>query len=1152
MSHAVMPPPAIARAVPDFSLNTSSGPRSPTSPYPMSALGSGIPSSGGVSGSFQQQQQQQQQQQGEQRYASSSSSTLPSSPPASSSMSYQQQQQPQRQPSYQSSASQQQPQPGLLASPSPTQQATRMRRQRPDTEEIRRVGRVHYQELLNFLRSHLAKDQTGPRSNAREKLTRLSKQQFTELSTDVYDELMRRLTNAREQSTSSNPHLAVRDEFHPKRNQARQKLATLPKTRFKDLSSDVFFELERRFPELKEEFRPDAIAREREAAAAQKQREEQEAAGNRGVATSDVIVPKKSTLVDEDVSVNFQGGERSSELPTHGSPPNGAEESTADDHNDNRSTMYSQASSVGTGFFNGYAASRGPGTESVSSPMLGGGGGSFDGSAPFGVEKLRSDYEFKIATLNQRITALETHNLELKEHASKSDQHEEALRGVEAERDRLRSEHAQQLRDVHEESQRLRSQHDEKHRELQDAHGRLESTQEELQRAMASNSGAGAEEVERMQEELAQQSQIVQELREEVESLVNEVQQLSGRIEELVAEKDQDLAMVRDLNAQVQTFKRKYEQARTELRQYKATSQHLVAQPKVEEEFLRPTAGGAIADVNVTAFQTSIDELLAAARSTTPSTVLSSMKAVVLATTLVTDDVAKYEQMPTSAANGDVESIGQLKPKISTTLNNLMTACRNHASAKGMSPVSLLDAAASHVSMTVVEMVKLAKVRPATAAEKEQYEAHFSGNTLPPGGLKPLHISTTNGPASARSVPMTPTEPRSADSVFKSGGGGNGPSSAGGLRSFSGPLSDRLNGANDNMSDRLSPRTLKGNAGPGGVGAGGRYSPVGYRSTSGVVPVRVPSNGSWQNGHRSRAASIASNSSNNGPASGPPMTPGGGSTSGDQIPALPRTDLSNIRSQWGGGASSSSSPPRRPVSNASSAVNGASSARQLSGNHSQQSSTSFFAGSGAAGANGPRLSGVSPARGLPNSGMSPAARNSLIGANGGEDTGSHEENWAELRNYIEVQTEAIVHSIQALLSAIREGAQANQLNENLVQITTIASSIVAISRENLGETGGQGEGEEILAELQENCDRLAEMQTKEVFDKGTKSAMASASYGVAKGLKALNGHLNAVDVSSAAAAGGAGKQMPSSPLAQAVKNGGREEYSDDGSEYDLS
>lgn len=49
------------------------------------------------------------------------------------------------------------------------------------------------------------------------------------------------------------PFLPVRDDFHPKRNQARQKLATLPTGRFKDLSSDVYYELGRRYPEFKEE-----------------------------------------------------------------------------------------------------------------------------------------------------------------------------------------------------------------------------------------------------------------------------------------------------------------------------------------------------------------------------------------------------------------------------------------------------------------------------------------------------------------------------------------------------------------------------------------------------------------------------------------------------------------------------------------------------------------------------------------------------------------------------------------------------------------------------------------------------------------------------------------------------------------------------------
>lgn len=50
--------------------------------------------------------------------------------------------------------------------------------------------------LIHDLSSFACPGQRGPRTNAREKLTRLSQQQFTELSTDVYDELMRRINNA--------------------------------------------------------------------------------------------------------------------------------------------------------------------------------------------------------------------------------------------------------------------------------------------------------------------------------------------------------------------------------------------------------------------------------------------------------------------------------------------------------------------------------------------------------------------------------------------------------------------------------------------------------------------------------------------------------------------------------------------------------------------------------------------------------------------------------------------------------------------------------------------------------------------------------------------------------------------------------------------
>jgi hypothetical protein len=69
----------------------------------------------------------------------------------------------------------------------------------------------------------------------------------------VYDELIRRMEAESGGPDAAAPFLPVRDDFHPKRNQARQKLATLPRNRFKDLASDVFYELKRRYPEFQDD-----------------------------------------------------------------------------------------------------------------------------------------------------------------------------------------------------------------------------------------------------------------------------------------------------------------------------------------------------------------------------------------------------------------------------------------------------------------------------------------------------------------------------------------------------------------------------------------------------------------------------------------------------------------------------------------------------------------------------------------------------------------------------------------------------------------------------------------------------------------------------------------------------------------------------------
>ena len=55
-------------------------------------------------------------------------------------------------------------------------------------------------------------------------------------------------------SYSKVPFLPIRNDLLPKRNQARQKMATLSLIRFQELSCEVMFEIEKRIPRIIEDF----------------------------------------------------------------------------------------------------------------------------------------------------------------------------------------------------------------------------------------------------------------------------------------------------------------------------------------------------------------------------------------------------------------------------------------------------------------------------------------------------------------------------------------------------------------------------------------------------------------------------------------------------------------------------------------------------------------------------------------------------------------------------------------------------------------------------------------------------------------------------------------------------------------------------------
>jgi hypothetical protein len=92
-------------------------------------------------------------------------------------------------------------------------------------------------------------------SRARDKLQRLSSVQFTELSSDIYDELVRRQEYEKciYHGVGNDPRSEMAADFlpeqfgyHPKRNSARKRLATLRTQRFRDLVNDTLVEMERR------------------------------------------------------------------------------------------------------------------------------------------------------------------------------------------------------------------------------------------------------------------------------------------------------------------------------------------------------------------------------------------------------------------------------------------------------------------------------------------------------------------------------------------------------------------------------------------------------------------------------------------------------------------------------------------------------------------------------------------------------------------------------------------------------------------------------------------------------------------------------------------------------------------------------------------
>ncbi|KAI4247309.1 MAG: hypothetical protein L6R42_009684, partial [Xanthoria sp. 1 TBL-2021] len=260
-----------------------------------------------------------------------------------------------------------------------------------------------------------------------------------------------------------------------------------------------------------------------------------------------------------------------------------------------------------------------------------------------------------------------------------------------------------------------------------------------------------------LQAELRQQQMTTREVKQEAAGFLNEMKMLSERSQQTFEREESLTHEVHRLEEQVNEWKARYARAKAQLRSLRTSSA-----PFGQTDFqqLAKSGGllqdnGLVEDSHVIEYQVAIDELLRSARTSEPESLLPQVRQVVIAVRQISQDVGDSSRQETHDATS------KLKSKVSATANNLITASKNFAASKGLSPVSLLDAAASHLSTAMVELVRVVKVRPSAAGELEDEEEDNSIIAESPAayyGLQRDRISY-----GGESIYSSPSSPRQAN-----------------------------------------------------------------------------------------------------------------------------------------------------------------------------------------------------------------------------------------------------------------------------------------------------------------------------------------------------------------------------------------------------
>lgn len=125
------------------------------------------------------------------------------------------------------------------------------------------------------------------------------------------------------------------------------------------------------------------------------------------------------------------------------------------------------------------------------------------------------------------------------------------------------------------------------------------------------------------------------------------------------------------------------------------------------------------------------------------------MRIVVAAVTKIDQDVQATDARRIAALPpAEQDLLRSLESKMNATLSNLLTATKNHATSFGVLPVSLVDAAASHLSSAVVDIIRILRIKRTGGNLKES-----NGDIRPVFASVKSNGSTTTSLNSARGIP---------------------------------------------------------------------------------------------------------------------------------------------------------------------------------------------------------------------------------------------------------------------------------------------------------------------------------------------------------------------------------------------------------------